>query len=1171
MPLRFDPPADPLTPTSEAQSYVIESDALQRLTKEIERYGRRELAGRSILIAGHRGIGKTTLVRKAIENARNRSAYGGRPLFVDLHGPDLLAPPDKDATAKAENRGSGKTANSKDGKAENQVPGKDEEKNATNTGAGAEKTPPTADPQGATAPGTSNQVGAQAGSGANDSTQPSGADLQSFVERLTFSLYRAAAKEFVEKFREGMRFEDQKWNRLDELAEQFALELDGSTDLTRIRLLYERAGALKSGVLNSARGVTGSQELALLAASSQAYRIISGKLDENETKEDEGTNKSKWSLASDNLISPITGILTGSLAWTALPGTMDPLAKMFTSFTAGLASAIAIKFTRTIERESKRSSKVVFVPERNELALRRLLPVLVDRFCDIGIPPIFVVDELDKVQNISERMEALMGFLKQFVTERAFFCFLVDREYYERLENTVSTAAFPKEATLFGDRLFVQYTPEAAHEYLRNVTKAGLPPRVSETADDIARDLDVLPYVLLRRSYMHPFDLRREISRATNAQNEFRFPPRALFNVQQYRNEVYYQVAVECVLAEEKLRDFAEDPNRAQLLYDTLYFPIRTKKLLTEFDASRETLKKHLAGRMGQENGKLLSEEDLQILHDALLELVQFLCDPRALLDTMQTLAVAKYLPEPKIFPPAVVQIIEAAAGPKLTTTAPPVQEGPNDGTNNGPSSGGGGISGHLSHPPSPAEGSKEVAASSSGPEQSGGSVPTKASPLLELDPASKKYEWQFDKYGYPVKRPSAKGFIAQMQGLAMGTSTAKATLSVVPEVKNLLDDFEAAVQLLGTKQGTTIDIELWEKMRLIPTPPTWSYLKEAAEALRNAPSLPETKKEEYVNALITYRSNLQSSLQTILLAVAIAVSMASNKRRGTELSERAALEILGEALAEAPSREPMLNQLGNIAEDVGKIFPLPLDVFQKTASYRGMLEAIERGAKATQILDFTPADVNLQAGVFYEKWFIQFYEGRRPKIDSLWPLLALAMGSLPFGITRVNPLRMTLLEWSQGYVENQSRRQEILRLERLGFRRQADTMLKESPVTKEDPLLRAIEASIRNRGYEKASAILWAAKQTLTWDWLPSESIGCRIRRSAPLRGSDTTYVFIELDGPLAPEGPEIEELRKNKTVKVAFFGSVDAPVNTLLSFRYFANPQSLDDLVARVENATT
>ena len=277
-----------------------------------------------------------------------------------------------------------------------------------------------------------------------------------------------------------------------------------------------------------------------------------------------------------------------------------------------------MKFTRTIQRESKENSKVTFVPRAISLPCDGFCRSLSTAFCDVGLPPIFVVDELDKVPDMSKRMEGLMGFLKQFVTERAFFCFLVDRDYYDTLEATVSTSAFPREATLFGDRLFVQYAPESFHTYLKNVTKVGTL-AVGESQDDAARDLEVL-----RRSFCAAPICTRSIcagdSRDTNAKNEFRFLPRALFNVQQYRNEVYYQVAVECVLAGEKLLDFAEDPNRAQLLYDALYFPIRTKKPSEEFDGSRKSLEDHLVGRVGKENGKLLSDEDLNIVHNALSE-----------------------------------------------------------------------------------------------------------------------------------------------------------------------------------------------------------------------------------------------------------------------------------------------------------------------------------------------------------------------------------------------------------------------------------------------------------------------------------------------------------------------------------------------------------------------
>lgn len=1122
MPLRFEPPADPLNATATSVSHVIESDALQRLTKEIERYGRRALAGRSILIAGHRGVGKTTLVRKAIENVRgSTSLYEGRPLFVDLHGPDLLAPPEKEPLRKA---GDTQAAEAEAPIAANNAGGGigAGDKPANGNAEATEADSKNSDPNGTDGP----------------VRQPSGADLQSFVERLTFSLYRAAAKEFVESFRLRRNTPgpsgESRYAEFSELAEQFAMELDGSTDLGRIRLLYERVGAFDNGVLDTSKSVTGSQELALLAASSQAYRIISGKLDEDQKRETSGKNAVSWSVAADNLISPVAGLLTGGLVWAALPAGSDPLGKLFASFTAGLAAAVVVKFTRTIQRESKQSSKVTFVPERNRMALRRLLPVLVERFCDVGLPPIFVVDELDKVQDISARMEDLMGFLKQFVTERAFFCFLVDREYYERLEATVSTSAFPKEATLFGDRLFVQYAPEAAHEFLKKVTTIGtIGP--DENQDDAARDLEVLRYVLLRRSYMHPFDLRREISRSTNAQNEFRFPPRALFNVQQYRNEVYYQVAVECVLAGEKLLDFAEDPNHAQLLYDALYFPIRTRKLPQMLDASRDSLKEHLADRMGKDNGKLLGEEDLDILYDALLQLVGFLCEPRVLLDRMQALAMAKYLPQTRVFPQAALGVIEAAAGPK---------------------------------PPPPIDSAAPTAADQSASTAQPPASPSRSAPLLAAAEEDGQYTWQFDKYGYPVvPRIAEIGGAVRLEAFGPQAVTQLAPSGLPESVTSLIDDFETTSQAQLTRQGTAIDIELWERMRLIPVPPTWSYLREAADALRNPASIPPTKIEEYGKAFVEYRSNLLSALQRIWSAVAIAVTMAVHDRKSTPAQpERHWLEVLAEVLAEAPGRDQMLIQLDEIATDAVTGSPLNLNDLQPEAKYGAMLNAIETAATTLRARPpVSPSDVAQQAANFYEKWFVQFYTGRRPKIDSIWPFLSLAVGSLPFGLRTINPLKMTIADWTAAFSQ-QGGWQRLVSLERLGLRREAEQELGKVPL--EDDLPRALARSIRQRGYQKATVELQPLQPSLTDVWLPSENIGCRIR--TPDTKPDGKYLLIEVDERTSVDQFGSEWANLGTATRIALFGRLSpSPTiqNRFRGYPYVPAPQSLDDLVERLD----
>ena len=83
--------------------HFMSSQAFAILKRELLGYVRQELAGRSLLIAGHRGSGKTSLVHRAvdevgrelIEEAMTSSgaipAHGlQRPIIVKVHGPSLF-------------------------------------------------------------------------------------------------------------------------------------------------------------------------------------------------------------------------------------------------------------------------------------------------------------------------------------------------------------------------------------------------------------------------------------------------------------------------------------------------------------------------------------------------------------------------------------------------------------------------------------------------------------------------------------------------------------------------------------------------------------------------------------------------------------------------------------------------------------------------------------------------------------------------------------------------------------------------------------------------------------------------------------------------------------------------------------------------------------------------
>src|SRR5215211_6896583 len=79
---------------------LVESSASRVLQQELRRYCLGLINGRSFLIAGHRGAGKTTLVAKALMDVRQASGASMlRPLFIPLHGPSLFPDPAMQALA----------------------------------------------------------------------------------------------------------------------------------------------------------------------------------------------------------------------------------------------------------------------------------------------------------------------------------------------------------------------------------------------------------------------------------------------------------------------------------------------------------------------------------------------------------------------------------------------------------------------------------------------------------------------------------------------------------------------------------------------------------------------------------------------------------------------------------------------------------------------------------------------------------------------------------------------------------------------------------------------------------------------------------------------------------------------------------------------------------------
>ena len=474
---------------------MIGSDALRRLTQELRGYCRGHHEGRSILIAGHRGAGKTTLVHAAmLEVLREQevaeqdqaerdpherqlraaerlclalASSGGnptedafdRPMLVLLQGPALLPPLSVAAPAAVPAQALATTP----------TPAPTVVLALTAPAAPAPAAPPPARPH------------------------PTEESAEMALRSITLALYRAAAREFSRRFTartelaaaraaEAAAFDvpppvDPREAR--ELSAQFELELDEFPGQARLASLWRRSVEMEAAALGAEesglRRELAERELLALLSIGEARRVVGGKLSTEEQKTTTAESKTEQSFAreakADDFWKPLTAVLAGGATGAGL---------QLSGATSGPATALAglfgvlgmmglFKFSASSSRSRAVSRKELFIPDRTVATLEQVLPVLIERLRAAGCAPVFLVDELDKVENLENRFGPLLGRLKKLVAERAFFCFVADRSYFESLRAQSDTRSYSQEYTFFTQHLFVTYSPADYHEYFRQM------------------------------------------------------------------------------------------------------------------------------------------------------------------------------------------------------------------------------------------------------------------------------------------------------------------------------------------------------------------------------------------------------------------------------------------------------------------------------------------------------------------------------------------------------------------------------------------------------------------------------------------------------------------------------------------------------------------------------
>src|SRR5581483_1366680 len=587
-----------------------DSEAFRTLLREIQRYANRETAGRSFLIAGHRGSGKTTAVRFAVQAAQHEAREGRLklwPMLIALHGPDIL---------DAENADRPRPVS----KPKLQAPSTDPKKDGEAADAKAD---PKAKEQGdKPEPGkpTDAQKPPDATKPPDPSPAGSGNSAAAALRILAKCLHRALADELAGGFRrhiQSIATDAPAARDLLELAAHVEQELDHAVSVAALRDCWRRASALETGVLAAGRGEwgrslrsgQGTRELVALATAAEAFKIVAGNLSLSDSLNTEGSRENSTQFGSklvgSDLFNPLVGAVTGgALGATALA--TNPQSPWIAAL-LGVGSAVAANLTlnytsnRTQKTDSKSQRQIVW--DTSIASLDRMLPVLIDRMLSAGLAPIFAIDELDKVKDLDPVMEDLITHLKHFVTEKAFFCFICDRAYFERITASGRSGSYSREYTFFSDRLFVQYTPADLKLYLKQILIAD-PPASTDTEKS---DLEFLPNLLLQSARLSPIGLHRELRRFTETDGHFRLEPGDVRIQQGFQMRAFMQLAIEFMFGERRDKTI-EPPVRkrmkqdylfARLAGDALYYPaVEWAKGEPTLDVSKRTFERYLKNRL---------------------------------------------------------------------------------------------------------------------------------------------------------------------------------------------------------------------------------------------------------------------------------------------------------------------------------------------------------------------------------------------------------------------------------------------------------------------------------------------------------------------------------------------------------------------------------------------
>lgn len=448
-------------------------------------------------------------------------------------------------------------------------------------------------------------------------------DTTRLLRGIMARLFDAVARRVVDCF--GRHLKKRPVRDRDELVEQLRVELRQAPTLARLREIWRRAGALEEGVFGAAE--SGAEEVAVVWEMTRARIMVSGKVSYRYSQEDEASQKilarTEGKVQGKDILNPLLGVLA---AWTmaegmgAMEAGQGGLLETGFAVLVGLGTTTALNLTteRMVRTSAQRAE--TFEPDTSPRALALELPRLITRLTAVGLRPVFVIDEIDRLPDACDRLQLLGDRIKQFVTNRAFFCFLVDRHEFEHVRRQVNEDGYGPAYTRFPTREFLTLRPGELYRWLERQLPAD--------ADAEARAYwQVLQRVFLSRGLMHPMDVRRQRALMT-PEYTMTVPPREDWG--RHGPDVLCQAAVEKHLAAKWLQEWVgEDGYRLQVALDALYAPVRAWRAGTPPPRDVEGLRAAIGARFaGGCEAEEIDPAVMRLLADEVAMLVDDLGDP---------------------------------------------------------------------------------------------------------------------------------------------------------------------------------------------------------------------------------------------------------------------------------------------------------------------------------------------------------------------------------------------------------------------------------------------------------------------------------------------------------------------------------------------------------------